>query len=129
MRTNGPRARAGEAGGASSRTQKKEVIRMAAMRRFTCYDCKETFEVPYGTGVPGRSMECPKCGGINIHRAEGDRGFERGAGRGGARADRPQGATAGASPGVQPGGGSGAGRGPSDLGRGRGGAGRGPRWA
>jgi hypothetical protein len=73
---------------------------MAAMRRFTCYDCNETFEVAYGAGVPGRLMECPKCGGRNIHRAEGDRGFERTAGRG-----------------------------PSSLGRGRGGAGRGPRWA
>ena len=83
---------------------------MATMRRFTCYDCNETFEVPYGTGVPGRSMNCPKCGGRNVHRAEGDRGFERGAGRGAALT-------------------TGAGRGPSSLGRGRGGAGRGPRWA
>lgn len=87
---------------------------MATMRRFTCYDCNHTFEVPYGTGLPGRSMECPECGGRNIHRAEGDRGFERGAGRGTA-------ASAGA--------GFAAGRGPSSLGRGRGGAGRGPRWA
>lgn len=84
---------------------------MAAVRRFTCYDCSHTFEVPYGTGGPGRSMECPECGGRNIHRAEGDRGFERSAG----------GAVTGEY--------SGAGRGPSALGRGRGGAGRGPRWA
>ena len=90
----------------------KEVDEMTAMRRFTCYDCNETFEVPYGTGVPGSSMECPKCGGRNIHRAEGDRGFERVAGRGAAFIA-----------------GAGAGRGPSSLGRGRGGAGRGPRWA
>lgn len=97
------------------------------MRRFTCYDCDHTFEVPHGTGVPGRSMECPECGGKNIHRAEGDRGFERGAGRGGSFA-------AGAVPAQEagaaaPGAGFGAGRGPSSLGRGRGGAGRGPRWA
>jgi len=85
---------------------------MSAMRRFTCYDCNETFEVPYGTGVQGRSMKCPKCDGQNVHRAEGDRGFERGAGRGAAFA-----------------GGAGTGRVPDGTGRGRGGAGRGPRWA
>lgn len=105
---------------------------MAAMRRFTCYDCNDTFEVPYGTGVPGRSMECPKCGGNNIHRAEGDRGFERGAGRGGSLAASGPAASGPAASGgtvVVPGGGFGAGRGPSGLGRGRGGAGRGPRWA
>jgi hypothetical protein len=85
---------------------------MAAMRRFTCYDCNEMFEVPYGTGVPGRSMKCPKCDGQNVHRAEGDRGFERGAGRG-----------------TDFIGGAGTGRGPGSAGRGRGGVGRGPRWA
>ena len=86
---------------------------MAAMRRFTCYDCNHTFEVPYGTGGSGRTMECPECGGTNIHRAEGDRGFERGAGRASSYDSS----------------GYGAGRGPSNLGRGRGGPGRGPRWA
>jgi len=85
---------------------------MAAMRRFTCYDCNETFEVPYGTGVQGRSMKCPKCNGQNVHRAEGDRGFERGHGRGAAVAS-----------------GAVTGQGPDSTGRGRGGAGRGPRWA
>lgn len=100
---------------------------MAAMRSFTCYDCNKTFEVPYGTGVQGRSMECPECGGRNIHRAEGDRGFERGAGRGGSFASGDVAGAAG--PVAAPGGGFGAGRGPSSLGRGRGGAGRGPRWA
>lgn len=85
---------------------------MAAMRRFTCYDCNDTFEVPYGTGVQGRSMKCPKCDGQNIHRAEGDRGFERGTARGAAFA-----------------GGTAAGRVTDGIGRGRGGVGRGPRWA
>ena len=85
---------------------------MAAMRRFTCYDCNDTFEVPYGTGVQGRSMKCPKCDGQNIHRAEGDRGFERGAAGGVAFA-----------------GGTAAVRGTDGIGRGRGGVGRGPRWA
>jgi hypothetical protein len=94
----------------------EEVDKMAVTRRFTCYDCNETFEVPYGTGVSGRQMNCPKCGGRNVHRAEGDRGFERGARRE---------ATIMAGGGF----GAGGGRGPSSLGRGRGGAGRGPRWA
>lgn len=81
---------------------------MTAMRRFTCYDCNKDFEVAYGVGGSGREMKCPECGGTNIHRAEGDRGFERSAGRAGA---------------------GGGGRGPSSEGRGRGGQGRGPRWA
>lgn len=81
---------------------------MAAMRRFTCYDCNETFEMPYGTGGQGRAMKCPKCDGTNVHRAEGDRGFERAVVSGVAQ---------------------GAGRGPGSAGRDRSGAGRGPRWA
>ncbi|MDD5748524.1 MAG: hypothetical protein PHP64_05715 [Actinomycetota bacterium] len=68
--------------------------------------------MPYGTGVQGRTMKCPKCEGQNIHRAEGDRGFERGTTRGAAFA-----------------GGTASGRGTDGMGRGRGGAGRGPRWA
>ena len=73
---------------------------MAMMRRFKCYACGNVWEVPYGTGRPST---CPKCGSNNIHRAEEDRGPP--GGRGGYRS----------------------GRGPSDLGRGRGGGGRGPR--
>jgi|YNPNPStandDraft_1061719.scaffolds.fasta_scaffold04742_13 transposase-like protein len=72
------------------------------MRRFTCADCGYTFEVAYGTGLPGAQMTCPQCGGKNIHRAEGDRGYNRARGAGPATAF---------------------------SGRGRGGAGRGPRWA
>ncbi|MBN1289156.1 MAG: hypothetical protein JXA49_05915 [Actinobacteria bacterium] len=80
---------------------------MAASRKFKCYDCGHEFEVPYGTGGMGRDMNCPECNSANIHRGDGDRGYERsGAGLGGAR-----------------------GRGPSPEGRGRGGAGRGPRRA
>ncbi|MDI6892307.1 MAG: hypothetical protein QMD08_04870 [Actinomycetota bacterium] len=77
---------------------------MVAQRKFRCYDCGHEFQVPYGTGVPGARMTCPKCGSSNVHRAEGDRGYTRA--RGGS---------------------FGAGRGPSVLGRGRGGGGRGPR--
>lgn len=54
--------------------------------------------MPYGTGVRGRDMKCPKCGSNNIHRLDaGPRGM-------------------------------GMGRGPSPQGRGRGGPGRGPRF-
>lgn len=89
---------------------------MPATRKFTCYDCNHTFEVPYGTGGAGVDMQCPECGSANVHRAAGDRGFERtGAGRGGA--------------GGTGGGAAGRGRGPGAEGRGRGGSGRGPRWA
>lgn len=73
---------------------------MRQTRKFRCYSCGHEWSEPHGTGRP---MTCPKCGGPNIHRAEGDRG--------------PSGF----------GGGYGAGRGPSQEGRGRGGAGRGPR--
>lgn len=94
---------------------------MPAVRRFTCYDCNHTFEVPYGTGGPGVSMNCPECGSTNVHRAEGDRGYDRmGRGRGGGGQVASPGGGAG---------GSGMGRGPGQEGRGRGGAGRGPRWA
>ncbi|HEX54619.1 MAG: hypothetical protein DRO90_02115 [Candidatus Altiarchaeales archaeon] len=69
-----------------------------AVRRFKCYNCNHEFEVPYGTGVRGRDMKCPKCGSNNIHRLDaGPRGM-------------------------------GMGRGPSPQGRGRGGPGRGPRF-
>jgi transposase-like protein len=76
-----------------------------AKRRFTCADCGYTFEAAYGTGIGGAQMTCPQCGGRNIHRAEGDRGYDRVRGSGGG----PQG--------------------PDTSGRGRGGTGRGTRWA
>jgi len=43
-------------------------------RKFQCYDCQHVWEVPYGTGRP---PNCPKCGSVNIHRAEDDRGYAR----------------------------------------------------
>ncbi|HEX9906974.1 MAG TPA: hypothetical protein VGB78_00705 [Thermoplasmata archaeon] len=70
---------------------------MASMRTFKCYACGHEWQVPYGTGRP---FTCPKCGSANIHRAEADRG--------------PKGHAGGWH----------AGRGPSGLGRGRGGPGR-----
>jgi len=59
------------------------VIEMAKEeeRHFICYDCKHTFEVPFGTPRPG---QCPKCSSSNIHRS----GDERGKGHYGCRQNR-----------------------------------------
>jgi rubrerythrin len=48
---------------------------MAATRKFKCYDCQHTWEIPYGTGRP---ENCPSCKSGKIHRAEEDRGYARG---------------------------------------------------
>lgn len=53
-----------------------------AVRKFKCYDCQHTWELPYGTGRPD---SCPSCKGENIHRAEG---FGRGPGKGRGRCYR-----------------------------------------
>ncbi|MEM0343728.1 MAG: hypothetical protein QXU73_05725 [Thermoplasmata archaeon] len=73
---------------------------MTSMRIFKCYACGHEWREPYGTGRP---QTCPKCGSMNIHRSDSDRGPRGGRG------------------------GWGTGRGPSDAGRGGGGPGRGPR--
>jgi predicted DNA-binding protein (UPF0251 family) len=52
---------------------------MAAMRKFKCYDCQHSWELPYGTGRP---ENCRSCKSVNIHRAQEDRGYARGVGRG-----------------------------------------------
>ena len=52
---------------------------MAAMRKFRCYDCQHSWELPYGTGRP---EDCPSCKSGNIHRTQEDRGFARGVSRG-----------------------------------------------
>ena len=52
---------------------------MAAMRKFKCYDCQHSWELPYGTG---RSENCPSCKSGNIHSAQENRGYARGFGRG-----------------------------------------------
>ncbi len=54
-------------------------IEMAAMRKFQCYDCRHSWELPYGTGRP---ENCPSCKSADIHRAKEDRGCGRGVGRG-----------------------------------------------
>ncbi len=57
---------------------------MTAMRKFNCYDCQHTWELPYGTGKP---ESCPSCKSGNIHRALEQRGNPRG-GRGQGRCCR-----------------------------------------
>ncbi|HBH87923.1 MAG TPA: hypothetical protein DDY17_10050 [Syntrophaceae bacterium] len=40
------------------------------VRKFTCYDCQHSWELPNGTGRPGN---CPSCRSVTIHRAEENR--------------------------------------------------------
>jgi predicted DNA-binding protein (UPF0251 family) len=44
-------------------------------KKFVCYDCKNEWSLPYGSGRPD---VCPKCQSRNIHRAPQDRGWARG---------------------------------------------------
>jgi predicted DNA-binding protein (UPF0251 family) len=50
------------------------VYSMTGMKKFRCYDCKHSWEIPYGTGRP---RNCPQCKSVNIHRAEEDREYAR----------------------------------------------------
>jgi predicted DNA-binding protein (UPF0251 family) len=52
---------------------------IALMRKFRCYDCQHSWELPYGMGRP---KDCPSCKSCNIRRAEEDRGYARSWGRG-----------------------------------------------
>ncbi len=47
---------------------------MASTRKFKCFDCQHSWELPYGTGRP---EGCPSCKSLNIRRAEEDRGYGR----------------------------------------------------
>jgi len=58
---------------------------IASMRKFRCYDCQHTWQLPYGTGRP---ENCPSCKSGNIHRAEEDGEYARGFGRGQGRCCR-----------------------------------------
>jgi len=51
---------------------------MAAMRKFKCYECNHSWELPYGIGRP---ENCPSCKSGNIHRAQEDKGCASGVGR------------------------------------------------
>jgi uncharacterized protein len=50
---------------------------MASTRKFSCYDCQHSWELPYGTGRPGN---CPSCKSGNIRRAEEGREYNKGPG-------------------------------------------------
>ena len=58
---------------------------MASMRKFNCFDCQHSWELPNGTGRP---ENCPSCKSGNIHRAQEDKGYARGLGRGQGRCCR-----------------------------------------
>jgi predicted DNA-binding protein (UPF0251 family) len=47
---------------------------IAAMRKFTCYDCQHKWGLPFGTGRP---ENCPSCKSANIHRAQEGKGYTR----------------------------------------------------
>jgi len=55
---------------------------MAAMRKFKCYECQHSWELPYGSGRP---ENCPSCKSGKIQRTQEERRyagrFERGQGR------------------------------------------------
>lgn len=57
------------------------VIKMME-RCFVCYDCKNEWTLPFGSGRPN---ECQKCKSLNIHRAPQDRGWARAGGAGGGK--------------------------------------------
>ena len=64
------------------------VVKMVE-RYFVCYDCKNEWTLPQGTGRPN---ECPKCKSLNIHRAPQHKGLARvggGFGHGRGRCRRP----------------------------------------
>jgi predicted DNA-binding protein (UPF0251 family) len=58
---------------------------MAAMRRFKCYECQHTWELPYGTGRP---ENCPSCKSGNIQRVQEEKGYAKGLERGQGRCCR-----------------------------------------
>lgn len=76
------------------------TVRMPEHRIFECTDCEQRWEVPFGTGRP---KVCPQCKGINLQRADPQRGplgargrAARGTGGGagrGAGCRRPRGTT------------------------------------
>jgi uncharacterized protein len=55
---------------------------MASVKKFRCYDCQHSWELPYGSGKP---ENCPSCKSGDVHRAEEQRGYSRGVGRGQSR--------------------------------------------
>jgi len=60
-------------------------VMVAIVRRFRCGECKNTWELPHGSGRPS---ECPICHSRNLHRAQEDRGWARHAQGQGGRGQR-----------------------------------------
>jgi uncharacterized protein len=58
---------------------------VASLRKFRCYDCQHSWELPYGTGRP---EGCPSCKSGNIQRAKEDIGYDRRGGKGRGRCCR-----------------------------------------
>jgi predicted DNA-binding protein (UPF0251 family) len=58
---------------------------MTERRKFRCYDCQHSWELPYGTGRP---EHCPSCKSGNIYRAKENKGYAGGFGRGQGRCFR-----------------------------------------
>lgn len=44
------------------------------MRKFQCYDCGHTWELPFGEGGQGTELTCPECGSKNVHRSAKEHG-------------------------------------------------------
>ena len=47
------------------------------MRKFKCFKCGHTWQLPFGQGGMGAGLSCPECESRNIHRAQEDRGWRR----------------------------------------------------
>ncbi len=47
-------------------------FKMAAMRKFKCYECQYTWDLPYGTGRP---ESCPSCKSGKVQRTQEERGY------------------------------------------------------
>jgi predicted DNA-binding protein (UPF0251 family) len=52
---------------------------MAGIRKFKCYECQHSWELPYGTGRP---ENCPSCKSGNVHKTQEERGYAGRFGRG-----------------------------------------------
>ncbi|MCE5272268.1 DUF134 domain-containing protein [bacterium] len=54
------------------------TFEMPDQRTFTCLDCNHAWSVSWCTGRPPL---CPSCGGVNLHRTDGNGGAGRGHGQ------------------------------------------------
>ena len=47
------------------------------MRKFKCYDCNHTWELPFGQSGRGVDQTCPKCESSDVHRTKKEPGTGR----------------------------------------------------